>query len=55
MTAEEKKQLKELQETVKQLAEFMKEKKSQQISFPLDLPSINNIATGLQSKGYVII
>jgi ATP phosphoribosyltransferase len=54
MTEEEKRQFNEMKEIVKQLESFMKEKKSQQISLPVDNASIEVLARALQDNNYVI-
>jgi hypothetical protein len=39
MTEEEKKQFEQLKRDVEELKQFVSQKKEQQITFPLDLPS----------------
>ena len=48
------KKIEELEKQVKDLMQYMKTKKNQQVSFPLDNPSTLTIAKSLQNTGYII-
>ena len=54
MTNEELKRIEELERQVKELMQYIKAKKNQQVSFPLDNPSTLTIAKSLQNSGYII-
>ncbi len=52
MTPEEKQLLEDLKRRVEELERFAQEKKSQQISLPLDPASVFVVGKALQDNGY---